>query len=372
MQTQAIYSRPARKVGQITLTADQVEKVARNWAEDSARLGVKIDVNMVGQMARAFAMDDAQGLTTTATITTPVQFLQTFLPGFVEVITAARRIDDLVGLMGAGSWEDEEVVQMILEYTGVPAPYGDLTNIPLASWNSNFERRSIVRFEEGLRVGALEEARAARIRVNTAAEKRAAAAQALEIQRNKVGFLGFNSGNNRTYGFLNDPGLPAYGTLPNGAGGASTFASKTFNEIVADLIGAAKLLRTQSKDRVDPSKAPITLAIATSVVDALNTVNTLGTMSVKQWINQTYPNWRVESAPELDGANGGANVFYLYAENVADSGTDGGATFVQVVPAKFFALGVEKGAKTYTEDYSNATAGVFCKRPFAVVRRSGC
>jgi hypothetical protein len=45
---------------------------------------------------------------------------------------------------------------------------------------------------------------------------------------------------------------------------------------------------------------------------------------------------------------------------------------VQVVPSKFQVLGVEKGAKGYKEDYSNATAGVFCKRPFAVVRRTGC
>ena len=49
----------------------------------------------------------------------------------------------------------------------------------------------------------------------------------------------------------------------------------------------------------------------------------------------------------------------------------GGATFVQIVPAKFQALGTEKQAKGYVEDFSNATAGLFVKRPFAVQRLTG-
>jgi hypothetical protein len=70
-------------------------------------------------------------------------------------------------------------------------------------------------------------------------------------------------------------------------------------------------------------------------------------------------------------ANGGANVAYLFADSVEDGGSDGGATFAQVVPAKFQALGTEKKAKGYLEDFSNATAGIFTKRPFAVQRLSG-
>lgn len=370
--SKVIYKRDARKVGPVRMTADQAEKLARDYLNTFQHIGIGFQTERLVKDMAAYAMDDAQGLSTTASITTPVQFLQQFLPGFVEVITAARNIDELVGIMGAGSWEDEEIVQGILERTGTAVPYGDQTNIPLSSWNTNFERRTIVRFEEGMQVGSLEEARASRIRVNSAAEKRAAAASALEYQRNRVGFYGFNSGANRTYGFLNDPNLPAYVSLPNGAGGSSTWALKTFNEIVADLLSSFRTLRTQSKDRIDPKKVPTTLGIATSVVDYLGTVNTLGTISVADWLRTNYPQCRVVSAPELDAANGGANVFYLYAENVADSGSDGGAVFVQVVPSKFQVLGVEKGAKGYKEDYSNATAGVFTKRPFAVVRRTGC
>ena len=92
---------------------------------------------------------------------------------------------------------------------------------------------------------------------------------------------------------------------------------------------------------------------------------------MREWLRDTYPAVRVVSAPELNGANGGENVFYLYADNVTDSSTDDGRTFVQIVPTRFMSLGVEQQAKAYVEDYTNATAGVMVKRPYAVVRRSG-
>jgi len=48
--------------------------------------------------------------------------------------------------------------------------------------------------------------------------------------------------------------------------------------------------------------------------------------------------------------------------------TDGGKTFIQPVPAKFQVLGVQQLTKGYEEDYTNATAGIMVKRPWAVTR----
>lgn len=94
-------------------------------------------------------------------------------------------------------------------------------------------------------------------------------------------------------------------------------------------------------------------------------------ISVLDWMRTNYPNVRIESAPELDDANGGAAVFYLYADKVDDGSTDDSSVFAQLVPAKFMALGVEKRSKSYVEDFANATAGVMAKRPYAVVRFTG-
>ena len=317
-------------------------------------------------MTAAYGMDAIQPLVTTPSIQTPIQFLQNWLPGFVYVMTAPREIDEFVGITTSGSWEDEEIVQGILERIGTAVPYGDATNIPGESWNTNFNTRTVVRFESGIRVGRLETARSARMRVDSAGVKRQAASLNLEIIRNQVGFYGYNNGTNNTYGFLNDPGLPAYVEVPTGVAGF-TWPVKTFLEICRDIRTAVVALRTNSLGLINPEKLKLTLAVATNSVDGLSTTSEFG-LSVTDWLKDAYPNIRVISAPQLDNANASDNVFYLFAEQVNDISTDDNRTFIQVVPAKLQVLGVEQLAKAYVEDFSNATAGVMCKRPFAVVR----
>ncbi len=365
---------PARNVRPVVCDNETKRRQLAERFHELERYGICLDHNDVLKMASyAHGAGMDANLTTpitTASITTPVQFLQAWLPGFTEVITAARRIDILVGITTQGSWEDEEIVQGVLERTGNAVVYGDYTNTPLSSWNVNYERRTIVRFEEGMTVGRLEEARAAAIRTNSAENKRSASAVSLEIERNRIGFNGFNSGDNRTYGFLNSTDLPGYVNVPNGAAGTSEWSTKTFLEITADLRGAFQSLRTQSQETIDPMMDNTTIAIATESIDYLTTVSDFG-VSVREWLTENYSNCRVTSAPELTDANGGASVFYLYAETVNDSGSDDQRPWIQVVPTTFQTLGVDQKQKSYTEAYSNATAGLMLKRPYAVVRRSG-
>lgn len=336
---------------------------------DLSAIGINLHPGMIRRMydglCQGVGMDDLQALVTTASIATPLQFLQNWLPGIVNTITGARKIDDIIGIQTVGNFEDEEIVQKVLEPTGKTVPYGDYTNIPLASWNLNFERRTVVRNELGFAVGILEDLRSGRVSVNDAAEKRGAVATSLEITRNRIGFLGYATGANRTYGFLNDPLLPAYENSGN------VWSTATFLQITADVRGMLSRLRAASKDMIDPNTASITFAIASNAVDYLSVTNVQGTLSVAAWLKETYPNVRIVSAPELNDANGGADVAYMFADRVEDGSTDGGATWAQIVPAKFYALGVEKRAKSYVEDSANATAGAMLKRPYAVQRLTG-
>ena len=355
------------------------QDIANGAYSELSRIGINIDTGAIMGMMDGMGMDSSNntGLSpaplaglTTGSITTPIQFLQAWMPGFVPVATAARKIDELVGVTTLGSFEDAQIVQGILEGAGQAQPYSDYGVVPLSGWNANFETRSIVRFEMGMSVGYLEDLRSSKIRMNTANEKRNHSTMALDIQRNRVGFYGYNDGSGKTYGFLNDPGLPAYNTVAAESGNY-TWATKTFNAICADIRTAMAGLQIASMDTIDPQKTPVTLALAMSCYQYLTVMNSLGNMSVADWISKTYPNIRIVSAPELDGANSTANVAYFYAENIADGGSDGGAVWVQCVPARFITLGVEKRAKAYLEDYANACAGVMCKRPYAVYRITG-
>lgn len=351
-----------RDIKPLALVAAQIDPAL---VADLSLLGIGgINLNVAAKMQSA--LDAIEPTVTTGSIPTPIQFLQSWLPGFVNIITQARKIDELVGISTVGNWEDEEVIQGTMELTGTSVPYGDLNNVPLSSWNATYERRTVVRFEEGMFVGKLEDARASRANINSGDRKRAAASIALELRRNAIGFFGYNAGANRTYGFLNDPALPAYSNFATG-----NWNTATFLQITADLRGMFSALRTQSGDTIDPKKTPLTLVISTNRVDYLSTTSDQG-VSVQRWLDENYPNVRVESAPELNNANGGANVVYLYAERVdGDGSDDDGRVFTQIVPEKFRVLGVMQLTKGYEEDYTNATAGIMLKRPYAVVRRSG-
>lgn len=359
----------------LRLKPSQVRPFSMDGAtmDDLAMLGLQFPDRAMRAMAEAYSMDTIGPVTiNAASAGVPVQFLQTLLPGTVRAVTAARKIDAIVGRTIAGNWEDEEIVQTIVELTGQARPYGDYSPAPLGNYKVDFERRTVVRFAMDLDVPVLEEERAARIRQNSGELKRSAAAQALAIEHNAVGFFGYNDGENRTYGFLNDPFLPDYKTLPPGASGSSRFQDKTFLEILDDLLIAASTIRVQTGELVEPDRTPIAMVISASARDFLNVSNDHG-MTVKEWIRENYPNWRIESAIELDGANGGANVFYFYAEELAGQDDGGGTQKVidQYVPTTLRMIGVERQARGVYEVYSSATAGIMVKVPVAITRFSG-
>lgn len=316
---------------------------------------------------KAFATDAAPALQTTPSNMTPVQFLQFWIGEMVEVVTASRDADNILGREFAGSWEDEEIVQPVIEFSGQARPYGDKTALNLADFNVNYETRTIVRMEQDVEVGKLESLRAAKQRIDAQGSKRHAASLSLAISANDIAFYGYNGGVNKTYGLLNDPNLPAYTTVADGSAGTSEWNTKTFNEIVSDIKSWFAQLRVQTGNNFKPERDASVMALPVGVIDALQTVNPLGGISVWDWLGKTYPKCRVESAIQLDGANAGDNVAYLMAESVAGMKVIG-----QYMQDALRLIGVEQKAKGFLECYSNATAGVMVRVPVGIARFTGC
>ena len=129
-----------RDVGRVSFKDEAQKKAVCENYRELASYGIcldSMDVQAMSEMYMRHGWGKAHGMDvnlttplTTASITTPIQFLQAWLPGFTEVITAARRIDDLVGITTQGSWEDEEIVQGVLEKVGNAALYFDQTSTP--------------------------------------------------------------------------------------------------------------------------------------------------------------------------------------------------------------------------------------------------
>lgn len=314
------------------------------------------------------AMDAFPEMFTTASVATPIQFLQFLKPEVITQLTTKRDIDELVGVTMAGTWADEEIVQGIVELLGQARPYGDKANPDLASYNTNYEKRTIVRFEEALETGVLEDERASKARLNNKGIKKDAVAEILEIARNLVGYYGYVDGDNKTYGFLNEPNLPAYISVASGAGASTLWKNKTYNEITKDLIEAISSLQVKTGNNYNPLTIEATLAMSLSSYQYMNTQNSLGTKTVLQWLKETYPKIEVKASAFLDGVNGGANVFYLYANKL---GAKQQPVIEQNVQDKMRFLGLFNGGKFVREFYSNATAGCMVLQPVGIVRYTG-
>lgn len=325
------------------------------------KFGISISEKQMQQVMDAFPE-----MFTTASVSTPIQFLQFLVPKVITQLTTKRDIDELVGVNMAGTWSDEEIVQAVIEILGEATPYGDKANFNLASFNTNYEKRTVVRFAEAMEVGILESERSAKARINAHATKKSAVTTILEIARNLVGYFGYANGENRTYGLLNDPNLPAYISVASGAGASTLWANKTYLEIVKDILGAISRIQVQSGNNFNPLTDESVLAVSLSCYQYLNTQNALGTRTVLQWLKETYPKMEVKASAFLDGANADANVFYLYAKSL-----DGNDVIAQNIQEKLKFLGLFNGGIFTREFYSNATAGVMVVQPVGVVRYTG-
>ncbi len=374
----ALTAEKARGLSAVMREKIRTGAIALDSAENVqalGKLGIHISRHAIDTYQRTYGMDAAITLPgLQANVPVLAQFLQTWLPGQVEYATRANKADEFFGVTTVGNWEDAEVIQEILRLTGHAELYGDQNNVPVnASWDVSQEIRGVVRFEEGLEVGELEAARAGRIGINSADTKRRAAQEALDHSRNLVAFSGFNMGDDRPiYGFLNDPAMPGYITVPDGAAGTPQWNTKTRNEIIKDLLTGFSALRKNSKERIDPQRDRITIAVASDKIDYLNTPDRGSETgeTAYDWLNKNYPNATVVPMWELNDVNAGQDAFVMWADTVGATGSDGGGTMMQVVQSRLRVLGIDTSCKVITEDFSNATSGLIVKRGYAVYRAS--
>ena len=133
--------------------------------ESVNKLGISVSPEFARNFNRnAISVALDAGITqpvTTPSNGTPVQFLQEFLPGVVNILTVVRKADQVAPVVTAGEWHFEEIVLKTMEHTSNPELYSDHGGVPLVSFNETYERRQVVRFELGVQQNPLADARAA-------------------------------------------------------------------------------------------------------------------------------------------------------------------------------------------------------------------
>lgn len=328
---------------------------------------------------RAYVMDeieqiraeaqDADPMSTTPSIIVPQQFTQWWSPEVVETLFTATMSDDILGVTIAGTWADTKVVIPWKESLGRATRYGDMNNVDFVGMNYNYEYRSVVRLQKGILPTVLAEQQAALARIPLRNDLMDSVATVFNIEEDQIAFYGFDpqvaSTTEPTYGLLNEVGLKAYESLPNGASGDTTWASKTWQEKAADLRFLVNKLVVQMKGHFNPKKHAFKMVFALSVAQTLDDTTNFG-YSLTKYINDTWPNAEIIFAPKFDGADGGENVAYFMLNNIGSK-----TVAEKLVQQKMFLVGFEQTVYGKKELYSMATAGVMVRYPNAIVRVSG-
>ena len=302
---------------------------------------------------------------------TPLQYLQYPLNKPIEVLTTPVAIDKIAGRSIVADWETEEVIQPIVEGAGTPQLYGDDNDTPLASFNADFENRTVQRFELGLRVGKLEDARGAKMGVlgfkSPYDTKRSWLARSFQLLLDEVGHRGFANGAGMTFGIFNDRNLLPAVSATATSGGDTQWAKKDFQQICADIRDMFSELTTQTDTHFDGMAGDACqLVLSPAAKNALARENDHG-KSVMQYIKDNYPGCEVVAAPRFrNGAGANSDYAYLIAKNL-----NGNKVVDQFVPSLMRLLGVFKSEKHVKEAYTCATAGVMVKQPLGIVRRFG-
>lgn len=304
------------------------------------------------------AEDAAPAPQTTPSVATPVQFAQFWLTNPIKILTRARSLDKVVGRTIVGTWETEQIVATIMERVGQPALYGDFTKAPLANWNVNFETRDNVRFEMGVQVGKLEEARASQMRLNSYALKREAMAEAFDIILNNVGWFGYNGGGKKVYGLLNDTNNTATDSST-----VKTWVGQSFDTIVTEILAVVKDRVEALAGNYDPEVDSATLVLPVTQYTYLATVNSLG-VSVRDWLTKSFPKIRIVACAELSEASTTNKPMALFfVDKLVGDGV-----VQQMVTSTMRLVGAQPMAKGNYEVYSCSTAGTLLRYPLAFKR----
>lgn len=312
--------------------------------------------------ARGWIMPGNQGqlaqdaaLITTPNTTVPVELTAYIDPRVIEILTAVRNARQLFPEVQKGDWTTSYDKWATEETTGATQPYADYANGVTSGVNTQWLAREQYIFQTTITYGDLETAVSAVAKINLASRKQVAAANVIDIDANKFALLGVAG--KEIYGVLNDPNLPASGTV-------TSWAAKTseaiFNDILNELFAT---LATNSGGHITNS-TPLKLAVSPAMNVALGTTNTYG-KTVLDMLNQYFTSLEVVVIPELATLEAGDTIFMVAPE------VNGMPTAELPFGIKMRAGRIIPDLSSFRQKFTASTYGGLVYQPFAFASITG-
>lgn len=292
--------------------------------------------------------------------------VSTFIdPEIVRTIFAKQKAVDILGEKKKGSWAQDTMMIQRVEQSGDVVAYDDYSEQGANQVTSRWENRQVYRYQTMVTYGELEQERYGLAMLPYVAEKQRAAAWTLNQAQNKFYFYGVAGLLN--YGILNDPDLPTPIT-PANVGGAVQWKDKQVIDIYNDIVtGLYADLVDRSNgavgDGVDMA-SPLVLAMSPVSSVYFKRSNEVFGNSVEKMVKDTFPNIRIEVAPQYSTDAG--ELVQMFVETA--QGQDAGYC---AYSEKLRAHPVITMTSSWKQKHSGTTYGAVITQPFLFAQMLG-
>lgn len=266
------------------------------------------DIIMDALPSEVQAFDAQPGLITAPNAGVPNVFTTYYDPKLIEVLLTPNNAVKLYGERRLGDWVDDQVGFPMIESTGETTSYGDFNEGGgRAGANAQWEYRQPYLWQTFTEWGDREAERMGRGRIDWVARLNIASAVTHDKFYNSSAFYGIAGLSN--YGSLNDPSLGAALTPSTKAAGGTGWAAALAQEILADFQHMFTQLQLQTGSNLEMDDELVVGMHSVSENYLANT-NSYGLVSAIELIKKTYPNLRIQQAPQfLSGTTYSAQMF---------------------------------------------------------------
>ncbi len=362
----------------------RAQEAVTAWQADAAMLAETYGIHLDGvksyvadNWARDYtlAMDAQPALMAQVNAGLPVMLTTTIDPTVIHVVFAPNNAERIYGSVKKGTWLDDIILFPVVEHAGEVSSYGDYNGNGAVNVNMNFPARQNYLYQTRKDFGDREIERAGLGRINLVMEKDMAAATVMNKFANLIAFFGVAGLQN--YGALNDPLLPASITpATKAAGGVTWFTAggapnATPNEVYNDVVTLFTKLVAQTAGIVTGDD-PITLALAPTLLPALNFANSFG-VTTKKLLQDNYKNITFENAVQFgalsaqnpQGVSGG-NLIQMFAKKI-----DGQDVIYSAFSEKMRTFPIVRAESSYSQKIAAGAWGSIVRLPLGFSQMLG-
>ena len=290
------------------------------------------------------------------------QFFTLFNENTINVLYRGRTAAQTFGVKTMGDWTTERIAFKTRELTAIASIYDDWSRAAYAAYNYGWDVRDTLRLEWALEVTKLEEAVGSVMRRNPYKDKKDAIVLNQSIWNNEFFWNGASIDGKKLYGALNEPNLASASRKRNLPVDFSN-PGLTVDDVVAALTLIKQRFADDLQGNGDIETLPVEIACPLKWQTVFTIPNTVTGYTANKWLAENWKAAKVSFKPELDTADDGEPMLYVFAKSVPDVGMD---TVNLCETSKLRLIGAMPSLKGREEAYSSSVAGALVACPFGV------